>query len=340
MKPTILVTGGAGYIGSHTCKALAHAGYLPIVYDNLSRGYEAAVRWGPLAVHDLADKDALRRVILDHDVAAVIHFAAFAYVGESMQDPLGYFQNNVANTLNLLEAMDDTGVSTIVFSSTCATYGIPDAVPISEQHPQVPVNPYGESKLMIERILDWHGKARDFNSVVLRYFNAAGADLDGEIGENHDPETHLVPLAIKAALGHIPHLCIFGQDYETPDGTAIRDFIHVTDLAAAHVRSLEYLFETGGQAALNLGTGQGYSVREIVEAVERWSGRTVPTRVGPRRKGDAPILVADPTQAHALLGWSSRYSDLDTIIQSAGAWESRRDFSKIPKRLEMDRVAV
>ena len=340
MKQNILVTGGAGYIGSHTCKALAKAGYSPIVYDNLSRGFESAVRWGPLAIHDLGDKAALRQVILDHDIAAVIHFAAYAYVGESMQDPLSYFQNNVAHTLNLLEAMADTGVNTFVLSSTCATYGVPESLPIGEDHQQAPVNPYGESKLMIERVLGWHGRAHDFKSVILRYFNAAGADPDGEIGENHDPETHLVPLAIQAALGHIPHLNIFGQDYDTPDGTAVRDYIHVTDLASAHVRSLDYLFENGGQAAFNLGTGRGHSVRDVINAVEQWSGKTVPVRSGPRRVGDPPILIADPGQANAMLGWAPKLSDLETIVSSAGEWQFRGATEKQAEHSDMDRVVV
>jgi UDP-glucose-4-epimerase GalE len=340
MKKHILVTGGAGFIGSHTCKALAQAGYLPVTYDNLSRGHEAAVKWGPLAVHDLADPVALRRVILEHDIEAVIHFAAFAYVGESMEAPLSYFQNNVSNTLNLLQAMADTGVNTFVLSSTCATFGIPDTVPITEAHPQAPVNPYGDSKLMLERVLDWHGRDRDFHSVILRYFNAAGADPDGEIGEDHDPETHLVPLAIQAALGEIPYLEIFGDDYDTPDGTAVRDYIHVTDLADAHVRALEHLFEHGGQEAFNLGTGQGHSVRDILNAVERWRGHAVPARMGPRREGDPPRLVADPGRALAKLGWKPVLSDLDTIVRTAGDWQLRR-FSRVETEvLETERVVA
>lgn len=340
MKRNILVTGGAGYIGSHTCKALAQAGFLPIVYDDLSRGYPWAVKWGPLAVHDLADKDALRRVILEYDAAAVIHFAAFSYVGESMHNPLSYFQNNVANTLTLLDAMTDTGVTSLVISSTCATYGVPDALPICEDHPQIPINPYGESKLMLERVLYWFGRAHKFNSVILRYFNAAGADPDGEIGENHDPETHLVPLTIKAALGHIANLDVFGEDYDTPDGTAVRDFVHVTDLASAHVRSLEYLFECGGQSAFNVGTGRGYSVRDVIKAVEQWSGRTVPVRVGPRREGDPPVLVADPGKAMSRLGWTPKWSALDTIVETAGRWHLIGALEGETKWAEMSRVGV
>lgn len=340
MKKNILVTGGAGYIGSHTCKALALAGYLPIVYDDLSRGHSWAVKWGPLAVHDLADKDALRRVILEYDIAAIIHFAAFAYVGESMHNPLRYFQNIVANTLTLLEAMADTGVTSLVLSSTCATYGVPDALPICEEHPQIPVNPYGESKLMLERILHWYGRANNFNSVILRYFNAAGADPDGEIGENHDPETHLVPLTIKAALGHITYLDLFGEDYDTADGTAVRDFVHVTDLASAHVRSLEYLCECGGQSAFNLGTGQGHSVRDVIKAAERWSGKTVPVRVGPRREGDPPILVADPGKAKSILGWAPKWSALGTIVETAGRWYLNQTQEGEIKRVKMPHVAA
>lgn len=340
MKRNILVTGGAGYIGSHTCKALAQAGFLPIVYDDLSRGHRWAVKWGPLAVHDIADKDALRRVILEYDVAAVIHFAGFTYVAESMHNPLSYFQNNVANTLTLLDAMADTGVTSLVLSSTCATYGVPDALPICEDHPQIPVNPYGESKLMLERVLHWFGRAHEFNSVILRYFNATGADPDGEIGENHDPETHLVPLTIKAALGHIANLDVFGEDYDTPDGTAVRDFVHVTDLASVHVRSLEYLFECGGQSAFNVGTGRGHSVRDVIKAVERWSGRTVPVRVGPRREGDPPVLVADSGKAMSRLGWAPKWSALDTIVETAGRWHLNRAPEGETKHAEMSRVGV
>lgn len=322
IRRKVLVTGGAGYIGSHTCKALSGAGYTPVTLDNLVFGHRWAVRWGPFVEADLADRDAVERVLREHDIDSVIHFAAYAYVGESMNDPGKYFRNNVANTLNLLEAMRAAGVARIVFSSTCATYGIPDAVPIAEDHPQRPVNPYGESKLFVERALHWHGIAHGLRSMALRYFNAAGADPDGEIGEDHDPETHLVPLAIETALGRRAELQVMGTDYPTPDGTAIRDYIHVTDLADAHVRALRHLEAGCGSGALNLGTGRGDSVREVVAMVERVSGRTVNARNAPRRPGDPPALVAAPGRARQVLGWEPKWSDLETIVRTAHAWHA------------------
>ena len=316
----VLVTGGAGYIGSHACKALAAAGYTPVSLDSLVYGHRWAVRWGPLAEVDLADRAGVERVLRAHAIEAVIHFAAYAYVGESMADPGKYFRNNVANTLNLLEAMRAAGVGRIVFSSTCATYGVPDAVPIAEDHPQRPVNPYGESKLFVERALHWHGTAHDLRWMALRYFNAAGADPDGEIGEDHDPETHLIPLAIETALGRRAELQVMGTDYPTPDGTAIRDYIHVTDLADAHVRALGHLEAGGAPGALNLGTGSGHSVRDVVAMVERISGRKVNARNAPRRAGDPPSLVAAPGRARELLGWQPRWSGLETIVETAYRW--------------------
>ena len=272
----VLVTGGAGYIGSHTAKELAQRGLEPIVFDNLTTGHREAVRWGPLVEGDLADEDLIRRVLCEHGVEAVIHFAASAYVGVSMQQPREYFQNNVVNTLHLLAAMIDTGVSSIVFSSTCASYGVPTVLPISEDHPQHPVNPYGESKLFIERVLGWYSRAYGIRSVALRYFNAAGADPDGDLGEVHSPETHLIPLIMEAAHGQRPHVEIFGTDYPTADGTAIRDYIHVRDLAEAHVRAMDYLRDGGESLALNLGTGCGHSVRDVIATVESVSKRSVP----------------------------------------------------------------
>lgn len=319
----ILVTGGAGYIGSHACKALAQAGYLPIAYDNLSTGHAWSVKWGPLITGDLGDKDLLVRIMREYDIKAVIHFAAHAYVGESMTAPEKYFHNNVTKTFTLLEAMRETGVQHIVFSSTCATYGIPQEMPISESQPQNPVNPYGESKLFVERTLKWHDVAHQLRSVSLRYFNAAGADAEGDIGENHDPETHLIPLVIQAAMGERSHIGIFGTDYPSPDGTAIRDYIHVTDLAAAHVQALDYLLRGGKTLALNLGTGSGHSVRKVIATVEHVGGMKVPVRESPRRAGDPPILVANAALANRTLHWKPRQSSLETIIETAWDWHTR-----------------
>jgi UDP-arabinose 4-epimerase len=324
MSRSVLVTGGAGYIGSHACKGLARAGYEPVVFDNLSRGHRESVRWGPLVEGDLADRERLVMAMQTHRISAVMHFAAYAYVGESVADPALYYRNNLMGTLSLLEAMREVGVDKVVFSSTCAIYGNPENMPIGESAPQRPVNPYGETKLAIERALRWYGEAYHLRSVSLRYFNAAGADLQGEIGELHEPETHLVPLVLRAALGQRSHIDIFGTDYPTADGTAIRDYIHVEDLAEAHLRALEYLSAGRESAALNLGTGKGHSVREVIAAAEAVSGRTVPRRNAARRAGDPPILVADPSLAAEQLGWRARHSDLQTIIRTAFAWHESR----------------
>ncbi|HXP31234.1 MAG TPA: UDP-glucose 4-epimerase GalE [Stellaceae bacterium] len=332
MSKTILVTGGAGYIGSHACKALAKAGYEPVAYDNLSRGHRAAVRWGPLVEGDLADREHVTATLRRHDAAAVMHFAAFAYVGESVAQPELYFRNNVAGSLSLFEAMLAAGVRDIVFSSTCATYGLPETVPIPETAPQRPVNPYGESKLMIERVLYWLGAAHGMRHALLRYFNAAGADPEGEIGENHEPETHLIPLILDAALGRRPAIDIYGTDYPTPDGTAIRDYIHVQDLAEAHVRAIDHLRDGGASLALNLGTGHGHSVRQAITAAERVTGRSIARRETPRRPGDPPVLVADPACAGQVLGWTPRISDLDSIIATAWAWHLRQHASTAAAR--------
>jgi len=323
MSETILVTGGAGYIGSHACRALAGAGYRPVTYDNFVTGHREAVRWGPLVEADLGDAGALDAALRRFDVTAVMHFAAYAYVGESVREPGRYFQNNVANSLVLLEAMRRRRVRHIVFSSSCATYGIPSQVPILEDADQRPINPYGESKLMVERMLRWFGNAHGLGYAILRYFNAAGADPESEIGEDHDPETHLIPLVLEAALGHRAEIDIFGTDYPTRDGTAIRDFIHVQDLADAHVRALGHLLEGAGDLTLNLGTGTGYSVREVIAAAERVTGRRVPRRELPRRPGDPPVLVADPTLASRVLGWRPAVSDLETILKTAWVWHQR-----------------
>lgn len=319
----ILVTGGAGYIGSHTAKVLATSGHTPVVLDNLSNGHEWAVRWGPFERGDLGDPAWLTGVFHRHRIEAVVHFAASAYVGESMTQPRKYFHNNTVNTLHLLDAMREAGVGRIVFSSTCATYGDPQRLPIDETHPQSPVNPYGESKLFVERILHWYGQAYDLRSVALRYFNAAGADPAGEIGEVHDPETHLLPLVIDAALGTRPPVGVFGTDYPNPDGTAIRDYIHVMDLAAAHVRALDYLAAGGASTALNLGTGRGHSVREVIAAVEKVGGRPVPRRDSPRRPGDPPSLVADASRARQVLQWTPQHADIHTIVEHAWRWHTR-----------------
>jgi UDP-glucose-4-epimerase GalE len=316
----ILVTGGAGYIGSHTCKRLAAAGHEPIVFDDLSQGHEWAVKWGPLERGNLADSPRLIDVLGSRRIEAVVHFAASALVGESMHDPAKYFRNNTFGTLNLLEAMREAGVRTIVFSSTCATFGDPVRVPIDETHPQAPVNPYGESKLMIEKMLRWYEAIHGMRWIALRYFNAAGADPDGEIGEDHDPESHLIPLVIGAVQGLRPPVRVFGTDYPTPDSTAVRDYVHVADLADAHLRALDRLEHSTPSQALNLGTGRGHSVRDVIETVARVSGRDVPFVEAPRRAGDPPELVADPSRAREVLGWSCQYADLETIVRHAWTW--------------------
>ena len=327
---SVLVTGGAGYVGSHTAKALAAAGYQPVTLDNLSRGFAHAVQWGPLERGDILDRGFLDAVMTRWRPQAVLHFAALAYVGESVGDPARYYRNNVVGSLTLLEAMRDHGVGRIVFSSTCATYGVPQRLPLVEDHPQAPINPYGATKLMVERMLADFDAAHGLRSVALRYFNAAGADPDGELGENHDPETHLIPLAIGAALGTHPKLKIFGTDYPTPDGTCIRDYIHVGDLAAAHVAALRYLEGGGASTACNLGTGTGLSVRAIVTEVERVAGRPVPADFGPRRAGDPPELVANATRARQLLGWTPVQSDVTSVISTAYGWATRRHNRSTP----------
>jgi UDP-glucose-4-epimerase GalE len=319
----VLVTGGAGYIGSHTAKLLAGNGHQPIVLDNLSQGHKWAVKWGPLEHGSLSDPERLAAVFATHKIDAVIHFAANALVGESMTNPGKYFQNNTAGTLNLLDAMRYAGVDTIVFSSTCATYGDPVRVPIDEFHPQAPVNPYGESKLMVEKMLRWYGDIHGLKWMALRYFNAAGADPDGEIGEDHDPESHLIPLVIGAAQGLRPPVKIFGTDYPTADGTAIRDYVHVMDLGDAHLRALDRLRNATPSQAINLGTGRGHSVKEVIDAVARISGRKVPAVASARRAGDPPELVAAPARARDVLGWTCRYADLDTIVRHAWTWHEK-----------------
>ncbi len=318
----ILVTGGAGYSGSHTAKVLSVAGHQPIVFDDMSQGHDWAVKWGPIERGSLSDPARLAQVFSANKFDAVVHFAANALVGESMSNPTKYFRNNTVGTLNLLDAMREGGVETIVFSSTCATYGDPVRVPIDEAHPQAPVNPYGESKLMVEKMLRWYGESYGLRWMALRYFNAAGADPDGEIGEDHDPETHLIPLVIGAAQGTRPAVKIFGTDYTTRDGTAIRDYVHVTDLADAHLRAIDRLRTGTRSQAINLGTGYGHSVRQVVNTVSRVAGRTVPIVESPRRAGDPPELVAAPARAQDVLGWTPRYSDLETIVRHAWTWHT------------------
>jgi len=318
----VLVTGGAGYIGSHACKALAEAGYTPVTLDNLVHGHRWAVRWGPFVRGDVADEPLVRGVLREHRIEAVIHFAGYGYVGESMLAPGKYFQNNVSGSIALLNAMRAENANCLVFSSTCATYGVPQNALIDEDHPQHPVNPYGESKLFVERMLGWFGAAHGLRHAALRYFNAAGADADGDTGEDHDPETHLIPLAIDAALGTRPPVAIFGTDYPTPDGTAVRDYIHVTDLAAAHVEALRRLQAGAANMRLNLGTGRGHSVRDVIRAIEEVGGRPIPVTEASRRPGDPAMLVAASGRAATSLGWTPRHSDLRNIIATAWRWHS------------------
>ena len=319
----ILVTGGAGYVGAHACKALAAKGYQPIVFDNLVYGHEAAVRWGPFETGDTADRARLDEVIVKHRPRAVMHFAAYTYVGESVANPGKYYRNNVAGTLSLLEAMRDHDIGRLVFSSTAATYGTPKAVPIPEDAPKAPINPYGQSKWTAETMIADFAAAHGLRAAALRYFNAAGADPDGESGECHDPESHLIPLAMQATTGDGPPLTLFGDDYPTPDGTCIRDYIHVADLADAHVRALEWLDGNSGAHAFNLGTGHGASVRQVLDAIERVAGKPVPHAIGPRRAGDPAELVAEPAKAMRELGWTPKMSDLENIVATAWAWHRR-----------------
>ncbi|MBI1686407.1 UDP-glucose 4-epimerase GalE [Caulobacter hibisci] len=321
MGDTILVAGGAGYIGSHTCLRLAEAGFTPVVYDNLSNGWESFVQWGPLEVGDINDATRLDEVLAKHRPAAVIHFAAFIEVGFSVAEPGSFYANNVGGSLTLIEAARRAGIDKLVFSSTCATYGAPVRVPMDETHPQAPLNPYGRSKLMVEEILRDMDRYKGFRSVALRYFNAAGADPEGRIGEKHEPETHAIPLAIATARGERDKFTLFGSDYDTRDGTCVRDYIHVLDLADAHVAALRWLLAGKDSAVFNLGTGTGTTVKELVDAIERRSNRPFPLEPAPRRDGDAPSLVADNSKARELLGWTPRYS-LNDIIEHAWAWHA------------------
>lgn len=315
----VLVTGGAGFIGAHACKALAEVGALPVVYDNLSTGNVDSVRWGPLVRGDVRDRGALASALKQFRITTIMHFAASAYVGESVQNPALYYENNVGGMFALLDAARDADVGQIVFSSSCATYGVPAVLPIVETTPQAPVNPYGRTKLICEQMLRDYGAAYGIRHVALRYFNAAGADPEGQIGERHEPETHLLPLAMRAAAGMLP-LNVLGHDYDTPDGTCIRDYVHVSDLARAHLLALRYLDRGQDSLAVNVGSGRGHSVMEVCDAIARVTGRRVPLRFCPRRAGDPPVLTSDPSMAARTLGFRTELSDIDTIVGHAAPW--------------------
>lgn len=316
----VLVTGGAGYIGSHACKALANAGHAPVAYDSLVTGHRDAVRWGPLVEADIRDAEALDRAWREHRPDLVMHFAALSTVGESVFDPGLYYENNVLGSLTLLRAMLRNGARAIVFSSTCAVYGVPSVLPITEQTPRAPINPYGMTKYVVEEMLADFQRAHGVSWIALRYFNAAGADPDGELGENHHPETHAIPLAVEAALGLGPPFSVFGTDYETADGSAVRDYVHVTDLADAHVLAAEHLARGGDSCALNLGSGVGTSVLELLAAVGQAVGRPTPSTVTARRPGDAPALYASAERAADVLGWRARRLSMPETVAGVVAW--------------------
>ncbi len=322
----ILVCGGAGYIGSHINKALHQEGYETVVFDSLIYGHREAVKWGTFVKGDLANPDDLEAVFRDHDIDAVFHFAAFTYVGESVEDPEKYYYNNVGNTLNLLKVMRNHGCKKIIFSSTCATYGEPEKLPLTEDMPQHPINPYGATKLMVERIFKDYHAAYGLEFVVLRYFNAAGADSDGEIGESHNPETHLIPLVLDAASGKRADIKVFGTDYDTPDGSCIRDYVHVTDLASAHLLALHHLEDGRGSDFFNLGNARGTSVLEVVEAARRVTGRNFKVTLTERRPGDPPKLVGSSEKAMRVLGWRPRFADIDTIVAHAWNWHQHAEY--------------
>jgi UDP-glucose 4-epimerase len=323
----ILVTGGAGYIGSHSVLTLQKAGYEVIVLDNLVYGHQDLVETVlkvKLVVGSTCDRSLLRKIFANHQIDAVMHFAAYAYVGESVTQPAKYYNNNVVGTLTLLEAMLEANIHQFVFSSTCATYGVPDSVPITENQSQNPINPYGATKLMVERILQDFNQAYDFRSVCLRYFNAAGADPEGNLGEDHHPETHLIPLVLQTALGHRESVSIFGTDYDTPDGSCIRDYIHVLDIAQAHILALEYLIDDGATDVFNLGNGSGFSVKEVIETARKITGKEIKVKLSDRRPGDPPSLVGSGAKANKILGWQPAYSNLDDIISHAWQWHQKR----------------
>ena len=317
----VLVVGGAGYIGSHMVKMLVQSGHEVIVLDNLSTGFRDAVHYGRLIEGDLADQALLDRIFAENSIAAVMHFAALSQVGESMHEPARYYRNNVANTQNLLDAMLRHGVRRFIFSSTAAIFGEPEASLINEQHPQRPINPYGRGKRMVEEMLGDYDRAYGLRSVCLRYFNAAGADPEGELGERHEPESHLIPLVLQTASGRRDHIAVYGNDYPTPDGTCIRDYIHVWDLCSAHLLALEHLLANGGSDIFNLGNGTGFSVRQIIDTARRVTGQIIPEIVQERRAGDPAVLVADSQKARRELGWQPRFEDLETIMGHAWEWE-------------------
>lgn len=322
-KPYILITGGAGYIGSHVNKELSRRGYKTVVFDNLIYGHREHAKWGDFVFGCLSNLDMVRSLFKEYPIKAVMHFAAFAYVEESVEDPQKYYINNVQNAINLLRAMLENDVGYFVFSSSCATYGNPVKIPITEDHQQNPINPYGESKLMVERILRDYSNAYGINYVSLRYFNAAGADPDCEIGEWHEPETHLIPLVLAAASGNRDDVKIFGTDYDTADGTCIRDYIHVTDLSDAHVLAIEYLLNGGRSEVFNLGNGNGFSVRRVIETAEEVTKKKITALKWDRRPGDSPILVGSSKKIREILGWKPKYHDLTTVIETAWEWHKR-----------------
>lgn len=328
MTIRILVTGGAGYIGSHACKSLARAGFEPVVFDNLSTGWKDAVRWGPLVQGDLMDRASIDAALAEYRPEAVMHFAALSLVGESMKDPGLYWRVNVGGALNLLEACAAAGVRNFVFSSTCATYGDQDGVLLTEDTPQRPINAYGGSKLAIEQMLRDFGISAGMSHVIFRYFNVAGADPDGEVGEQHTPETHLIPLMLDAVAGKRPALTVFGTDYPTPDGTCVRDYVHVSDLADAHVLGLQRLLDGKGSGVFCLGTGRGFSVREVIDASRTVTNREVPVVIGIRRPGDAAALVSSTTRAIEELGWEPQRSTLRQMIGDAWAWAQKPGYEK------------
>jgi UDP-glucose 4-epimerase len=325
-KQTVLVTGGAGYIGSHAVKVLQQAGYQVLILDNLVYGHQdiAETLGAELIVGDTNDRALLDQLFRDRQISAVMHFAAYAYVGESVTQPDKYYRNNVVGTLTLLEAMVAANIKAFVFSSTCATYGIPQQTPMTEDHPQAPINPYGATKLMVERILQDFDFAYGLKSVIFRYFNAAGADPDGEIGEDHNPETHLIPLVLQTALGKREAITVYGTDYPTTDGTCIRDYIHVNDLADAHVLGLQYLLQGNQSEIFNLGNGNGFSVKEVIDAAKEITGKTINVIFGDRRVGDPPALVGSSEKARKILNWQPKYADIKLILQHAWQWHQKR----------------